>query len=1436
MDNLLSSFDQLSPTTTYDPPASSTTSRPRSPPYEHSASMSRITPRPRGHANSNSISSDRGGPSHDDSPARLASPSPSHSRRGSAFSVARLPSIVKGTRRTSSDAQVPTDGAARSRSFSSRQGSLSNNMGIYDQITETPQALRNGSESRDNAPVFSANDPFRRSGSTQDVNDSVLSRGRPVPPANSAYGTSAPEPFVPGGPATSMTSQRANFNPLNSHPQKPSNLRSESVNSQDRQTSRPLPGQSLSVRDQASDFVRASSMRNLHSPENSATPPGSMQKYAASPAEDKQRNFFKRVFGSSASRTNLNSDLTASAASSPLSSRHGSQMTDAQSSRGEAAPAPGQPGQALNKKPSSFFRRRKKSVTDITVAPALPTQFAEREMQNSASSGSLYQAMNPYINADGPTTSPPKPVARSATYERRVRKDDISPSTSEDTDDPDMFHTGYTPPPDASIKKLAPLGHNPAGTDPEPRRPSAAPSAALSLASSTKDGVPAGTGDGSRPTTPQTKMKVRKKEKPSILGQAQSFYNDSSDVDDKHREINPASSTTSDLAGPKTTTSPLLHNSFFGMKSPSATTSPRLGSGSRGSDGLPASHDRSRPELSISTVSPPLVQDGFATNKDGVDPRDSSRLWLEPSPVDRAEPLAEKETFYTSTEIISRLDNLPAKIPSSNGLPFDAATPSTMPTLPTGDDYAKESRKESLVSLGPSRNASVATSFGGNDSSHDDRIRAQQIYDGEQYPIPKAQAAAWLGENKPVHANTLKLYMELYNFTGKTILAGLRMLCDRLVLKGESQQVDRILQTFAERWCESNPNHAFRLVDVVHTVCYSLLLLNTDLHMADIESKMTRAQFVKNTLPNIKRIVAEAPAEAQNTAQAQRPGLPWQDSKGSFGTGTVPNSPQMPQGEENETKAPDTRRPTLTKRMSWSFGMPSKEPETVDKPQNPANAGSDALVNERFDGKMTEWHFELEAVLKSFFTAIKNDPLPLNKGNDNRKTSIAGSTLGPVGPSGLRRTPSIKSVTPSETMSMRSRNTGFHSMASRWTKGRNRPKMYASSTLASSRTSFDDSGSVFSPGGSSVFSKYSMGKTLTTMSTDSLGTHYMADQGFQQSIGFANALSQANAREDGVGGDDESFNAQRFLLEDDSLELAGAPWAKEGILKHKHHLEASEKKAKERNWNESFAVIEKGYLRLYTFNSKGGKTGSLGMRKHVQKGKAASIAPSVVGGGNWMQNAEQLGCFLLRQTIASILPAPGYSKARPYVWALSLPTGAVHLFQVGTREIAEEFKSTANYWSARLSKEPLVGGVDNVEYGWSDAIINRALINSIAEKTGQTDNSSKPPSRHGMTHSANNSVSMPRPSIASSMRGSMDQGTSRPKMPSDRAHLDDWTPPTQSMMASQLMEVDQLKALKDYVANVEGDLSKHNELRSTLNLAVSAPLALFFPIMKESSC
>lgn len=572
------------------------------------------------------------------------------------------------------------------------------------------------------------------------------------------------------------------------------------------------------------------------------------------------------------------------------------------------------------------------------------------------------------------------------------------------------------------------------------------------------------------------------------------------------------------------------------------------------------------------------------------------------------------------------------------------------------------------------------------------------------------------------------------------------------------------------------------MIDVVHTICYSLLLLNTDLHLADIEQKMTKNQFVRNTLPTIHRVAIDT---APDEFETIRPG---NKSKARASIQNLTSQPLKP--EANSVDDLNQRSTTVESASSKPprvMRVDSSGKVTTD------SEAADPLVSAPFNGTMRAWEQQVENVLKDFYSSIQKERLPLYGAQQEKEMPRSSTTNLLGGSGGLRRSPSTISKSGSD-IYPRGRSADSRYGTMRWSsKPRSRARLHPSSTMASSRTSLDDQSSLWSPSASSTWSKYSLGK-LTSASVDSFGSDYPRGE-YQQSIGFANALSQAIIREDSAHSITSFEDTERTapLLEDETLELAGAPWAKEGSLKHKHHLDSVEKRAKDRNWSECFAVIQQGWMRLFSFSAN----------KSVRQ-KAKQKQNVVVGGGNWMENAEEISKFLLRQTIASALPPPGYSRSRPHVWALSLPTGAVHLFQVGTPEIVREFVSTANYWSARLSKEPLVGGISNIEYGWSDAVINGALVNSAI------DSNRTPPSSAGN-----------RPSIQSSIRSSIDQQTARPKLPADRVHINDWSPPQQSMVASSLPESAQLEALQNYVRNIENELQRHNDLRQAVVLAYS---------------
>ncbi|OTA92681.1 hypothetical protein M434DRAFT_31584 [Hypoxylon sp. CO27-5] len=673
--------------------------------------------------------------------------------------------------------------------------------------------------------------------------------------------------------------------------------------------------------------------------------------------------------------------------------------------------------------------------------------------------------------------------------------------------------------------------------------------------------------------------------------------------------------------------------------------------------------------------------------------------------------------------------------------------------------------------------------------TEDDRQKAQKIFDGNEDFIQKEKAAAWMGEEGLVRQRTLRAYMELYDFTNQSVLTALRQVCGRLILRAETQQVDRILVAFSNRWCDCNPNHGFKTIDVIHTMCYSIMLLNTDLHLADIDQKMTKSQFVKNTMTTINHALADSAPEVFDRASI----LPGRNTLLS------PSDSEAAMSYEPEPERPSWRA---------SFKpLPRSESAMGNYSDGPVDTCG-PLVKSPFEGSMKAWSQQMELVLKDIYSSIRDEKLPLFGAEPSQPPSHSQGGLSVMGM--LKRSPSVLSKAPSEGhVSVRGRvNDAARVPGSRWnSKSRSRPR-FPGNGVSSSRTSFDDGNSIWSPTTSSAtWSRYSLGRTQTSMSMDSFGSYPQGD--YQQSIGFANALSQAIIREDippGTSGQSimsDDFQSNQ-LLEDESLELAGPPWVKEGIVIHKHHLDGMDKKAKERNWTEVFAVVQKGSMSLFSFSSKS-------MRQKSRVGR--KLAPgAVVGGGNWQDNATSVGTFSLRQTLASALPSPGYSRSRPHVWALSLPTGAVHLFQVGTPEISKEFVLAVNYWSARLSTHPLVGGVSNIEYGWSDAIINSALVTAISDPP--------PPPRPGSAAAGRTSMHSRQGSLQNSIRSSFEVGgSSRTKLPGDRIHIAEWSPPAQSLRPSNSSEAEQLETLEAYVKSIEGDLKKHNELRSPMLLA-----------------
>ena len=64
-------------------------------------------------------------------------------------------------------------------------------------------------------------------------------------------------------------------------------------------------------------------------------------------------------------------------------------------------------------------------------------------------------------------------------------------------------------------------------------------------------------------------------------------------------------------------------------------------------------------------------------------------------------------------------------------------------------------------------------------------------------------------------------------------------------MPGESQKIDRLMEKFADRYCENNPD-TFATADTAYTLAFSVIMLNTDLHSNQVKNKMTKQQFLRN--------------------------------------------------------------------------------------------------------------------------------------------------------------------------------------------------------------------------------------------------------------------------------------------------------------------------------------------------------------------------------------------------------------------------------------------------------------------------------------------------------------------------------------------------------------------------------------------------------------
>lgn len=104
---------------------------------------------------------------------------------------------------------------------------------------------------------------------------------------------------------------------------------------------------------------------------------------------------------------------------------------------------------------------------------------------------------------------------------------------------------------------------------------------------------------------------------------------------------------------------------------------------------------------------------------------------------------------------------------------------------------------------------------------------------------------AYLGGKE--NSSVLGYFTAQMDFAGKSYTGSMREYFSTFSLPGESQQIDRIMESFGNRFHEQNPG-TFKSADTAFVLAFSTVMLGTDAHSTSIkqEKKMTREQFIKN--------------------------------------------------------------------------------------------------------------------------------------------------------------------------------------------------------------------------------------------------------------------------------------------------------------------------------------------------------------------------------------------------------------------------------------------------------------------------------------------------------------------------------------------------------------------------------------------------------------
>jgi len=98
--------------------------------------------------------------------------------------------------------------------------------------------------------------------------------------------------------------------------------------------------------------------------------------------------------------------------------------------------------------------------------------------------------------------------------------------------------------------------------------------------------------------------------------------------------------------------------------------------------------------------------------------------------------------------------------------------------------------------------------------------------------------------SKEFNIEVLKKFIGMHNFKGRIIVDALRAFLASFHLPGEAQKIDRIMELFAQRYVDCNPEGELANADTAYVLSYSIIMLHTSLHNPSVKDKPTVDRFI----------------------------------------------------------------------------------------------------------------------------------------------------------------------------------------------------------------------------------------------------------------------------------------------------------------------------------------------------------------------------------------------------------------------------------------------------------------------------------------------------------------------------------------------------------------------------------------------------------------